>query len=228
MLARRGLWLLAALAALAWSAGDATADFTIVMDNNYNGTAPSGSPPWGTATFTDVGAGQVRLTMTNLLQSSSEFIPDSWFFNFDPARNASTDLTFTFQSGQAAQSISTGINNSEPPGQGGDFDIAFTFETSNNANRFTSGETSVYLITGSGITAASFNTLSQNENNAFVSVFKVQGIPPNGGSGEVAGTVGQPPPPPVVPAPPSVILAGIGVLGFGGLARLRRRFAKTA
>jgi MYXO-CTERM domain-containing protein len=34
-------------------------------------------------------------------------------------------------------------------------------------------------------------------------------------------------PPSVVPAPPSVILAGIGVLGLGGFARLRRRFAKT-
>ncbi|HVK17962.1 MAG TPA: hypothetical protein VM533_13520 [Fimbriiglobus sp.] len=34
--------------------------------------------------------------------------------------------------------------------------------------------------------------------------------------------------PPAVPAPPTVILAGIGMLGFGGWARLRRKFAAAA
>ncbi|HET6573726.1 MAG TPA: hypothetical protein VFG68_09010 [Fimbriiglobus sp.] len=224
MIARRGLCWLAAVAALAWSAGDATADFTIEMNNSFNGAAPAGSVPWGRASFKDVGAGQVQLTMENLLQSSSEFVP-GWFFNFDPAQNASSVLTFTFSSGQAAQAVNSGVNTASTPGQGGDFDIEFAFENANNANRFTQGETSVYLITGSGISAASFNFPSVNEQNAFVSVFKVQGIQTSPGSGEVAG---GPAPPSPVPAPPTAILAGLGVLGFGGWAGLRRRLTRAA
>jgi hypothetical protein len=34
-------------------------------------------------------------------------------------------------------------------------------------------------------------------------------------------------PPPVVPAPPTLVMVGIGVLGIGGWTRLRRQFAKA-
>ncbi len=132
----------------------------------------------------------------------------------------SNNLNFAFVSGQAAvDGITTGNNSVEPPGPGGDFDIRFSFENANNADRFTGGETSVYTITAAGITAESFDFLSQNEANAFLSVITVQGIPQAGGgttSGEVAGFR-------AIPEPSSFVLAGLGVVGLAGFARIRNR-----
>lgn len=218
--------LLAALLACAVTPAASRADFTIFMDNPYNGTTPAGVAPWGRVDVTTLGGGVVQIKLTNLLQDSNEFIPDGWFFNLDPAKNSSA-LTFAFVSGQAADTITQGNNAVEPPGQGGDFDFVFSFETANNPNRFTTGEMSVYNVSGiAGLVAEDFRFFSQNENNSFVSVMKVQGIQTGSGSGEVAGTIVDTT---ALPAPAGVLLGLAGGASFGGFAGagwLRRRLRK--
>lgn len=204
--------------ALCLSAGSARADFLVTYDNVYNGATPSGTSPFARATFQTISIGTVRLTLENLLPAGGQFI-DEVYFNFNPALNPNI-LSFAFVSGQAAQTINTGINAVEPPGPGGDFDIQFVFENANNANRFTAGETSTYTITGAGINAESFLFNSVNEANSLLSVITVQGITQAGGgtiSGDVGGTLRP------VPEPASIVLVGLGALGLGGLARIRNR-----
>ncbi|MDX1962476.1 MAG: hypothetical protein SFX18_04940 [Pirellulales bacterium] len=205
----------------------AFADLLINMSQVYNGATPSGVGAWGTAKFEDVTTGEVLLTMTNLLNSPTEYLA-AWYFNLDPAFKPK-NLVFTHVSGQAAKKITNRANNTEPPGQGGDFDISFAYESANNVNRFKMDETSVYKIKAPGITSSSFKWFSENENNSFVSVIAIRGIPINPYcsdtlSGEVAGTI---PPASQAPVPElGSMCAWGGIAGMVGLVsflRQRRR-----
>ncbi len=60
---------------------------TFDLDREFSGaTPPSGPDPWLTATFVDVVAGTVRLTMDSFGLVDSEFVRE-WLFNIDPALN---------------------------------------------------------------------------------------------------------------------------------------------
>lgn len=187
-------------------------------------TAFSGSNPSGsiTATFTDV-AGGVQLVMSASGLSGSEFIGE-WDFNADPSLDLS-QLSITFDSGQAAQTVGKNTDSFKADGTGGSFDIQFAFATANNdPNRFTAGETSTYLFSYAGngtFNANSFNFLSANSpgNNPDISVSAahVQAIDADPTSGWVKGTVDPGAP---VPEPSTILLLGSGVVG---LTLLRRR-----
>lgn len=203
-------------------ATEARADsITITLDGPIVGqpTSPSasGSP---TITFTDTGTNEVTMTMSLAGMSSSEKLKE-WYFNssIDP-----TGFTFTHVSGDTATAIDLVFNstsNWKADGSGGYHDIRFSFSTS-GSSAFKGGETVVYKISGTGLTAAKFDTYgitSADDGEVYRSVVHLLGIAIPGSTDTASkwiGDVGTP-----VPEPGSIALLAAGLAAIG----LRRRRA---
>ena len=140
----------------------AKADTTLGLDFIFSGSTPPGNPaPWGTATFADVPGG-VQLTLANNL-SGTEFF-GAWYFNLDPAKNASS-LNFALQPGGTGTVTVDGINKGTDAFKAdgdGFFDVVIEFGQSGEG-RYGAGDSLIYLITGiPGLTAADFNHASSS------------------------------------------------------------------
>jgi hypothetical protein len=212
------------------------ADFVVSLDTNWNsggGGKINGTPP--TLTFNDV-TGAVKLTITDsLTPNSSPDNIDKVYLNFGPnpasaafqadLNSASTNhLVFSGQD-SASTNLLTGVslayNNIKADGTGGNYDVELDFAS----NQFTPGTTLTYLITLSNantlnFTADTFDNLSQGAStgNFTASAHIIGGNQPSiyiGGTGTAIAT----------PAPPTSLLAGIGVFALSLSAHLRRRRA---
>ena len=181
----------------------------------YSGSAPAGSPPRLSYAFTQSG-NNVQLTLTNKLHTSANYFTDV-LFNLKPALNP-THLTFTYLSGQrATRGIYTGRSTQRVAGNEY-FDIDFGYTTSNNSNRFTMGETSVYRLSyPGGIAVTDFDFLSssvrqQDRGDGHTGMAGVAGLTDCYSYIVNCRT-------PVVPAPDSTTLGVFGVLLALVLAR---------
>jgi hypothetical protein len=131
-----------------------------------------------------------------------------WYFNFsgDP-----TTLDFSYDSAAdvEAASIDKGSDAYKADGDGF-FDIRFVFDNGD----FGEGEESVYLITGTGITADSFDLFSApgGGNGSWNTAAHVGGIGPcDQYSGWIGGSS--------VPIPGAVWLLGSGLIGLVGFRK---------
>ena len=184
------------------------------MATEFSGaTPPAGATPWMTATFDDSNsAGSVTLTMenTNLVDSENVF---EWYFNLDPMMDPN-GLTFSDPNKSGTfddPSISTEIDAFPADGDGS-FDILFTFGNGNASKVFGAGESVEYTITGTSLTASSFDYLSAPTGGSvgpFETAAHVRGV-----NDAYSGWVTT------VPEPASVLLMG---LGFPMLFRRMRR-----
>lgn len=226
----RSVALAAACGLLASMTGSAVAGQLVInMDHEYSGAAqPNGAAPWARATFTDTGAGLVRLTLECLLNDPGERMaragggpnnPQGWAFNLDPALNPD-NLTFTHVSGDVATGIFTGANEFQAAADRW-FDFLFQW---GNAG-LTQGDTVVYDLTVSSgtLNAQSFAYVTTNGpvgQTGNYSAVHVQSITnPSGGqgsSGWIGGSLGNP----VIPLPSAGIMS---LAAIGGLAARRRR-----
>ncbi len=184
---------------------------TFQLGNAYSGPNPSGSAPWLTAEFKDIGTDLVQLTMTATNLVSSEDVKQ-WGFNINPTLEASlASLTFAHISGVTAASINKGADGSNE-GPSHDYDFQFNWGSGSNSV-FVAGVTSVYNLSGiAGLTANSFDFASEGGSPSFYSAAHIQQIPVT--SGANSAWIGSSGPSPV-PEPTSVglFLAGAALAG---------------
>lgn len=221
MLARRGSCLLAALAALAWSAGDATAGFTLPF------TLLSANGNFGPAV-----AGQLFVTVDTPAAGQVSF----QFENMGPLASTIASIYVDDQGGllQVSPVSSVLVTNGtgvafsadNSPGNFPNAPAGFTedFSASADPPPATNGvDPNEFVTLTFNLQSGTFDDVADALGNGSLRLgLHVISLPDGQSNSYLNGS------PSVVPAPPTVILAGLGVLGFGGLARLRRRSAKTA
>jgi hypothetical protein len=241
----RPVVVLATLAAFAWinpiQAGVFEIDFTPA--GTWTGTPPGGTPTSVilSAVFTDSGslntllANQVQLVITSNLASGERLMAgDALYLNFNPAKSSDLgSLTFALTGNHLfpqAATVGESVNGFKPDGDG-QYDLLFMYSLMMGQSAFLGGTTQTYLITdtaSASLLASDFDFLSFQAVHGdpfgpFLAAMHVQNTP-NGGSGSayVAGQVpGGTTFVGAVPAPPSAILLGMGVVAL--LFGLRQR-----
>jgi len=211
---------LLAAAALVFAAPAQAGTITFNLDYVFSGAWPDSTSPYGTVTFTDV-TGGVRMTLTSSLEDTSEFFSE-WDFN---TSTPLTGITETGRTGTFAYTIDGYSSNAYQADGDGLYDFGIQFASA-SANRFNGTDSVVFLLTGSGLTFASFNVLSAPAGGAgpFNTAAHVQGIQTcsgwvsdgNGASGAGPGTG------PCGAVPDSgttVTLLGLALLGVGYIRR---------
>ncbi len=196
--------------------GSASASVTLNLGSAINGSVVgAGSPNWLTATFETVSAGTVKLTMTNDMSVASGGFVTSWLFNSNKAITGFSHLTSPVNGPVAtATSYSSNGNVGANDIKGGLFDVLFTFTNANNSGRFSGQKSTIYTLTGTGLTENDFLSTSisggsSNPGSGYYSAAKIQGY----GTSAGVGTKVQ-----AVPEPTSM-----AALALGGLTLLRRR-----
>ena len=185
--------------------------------------SPEGTPPWLSATFTDIDASTIRLRLSVDDLPEPQFVV-GFYFNFNPTLDPSL-LNFDYVSGvQTATEPEVGTDAFKASGDGL-YDIYISFPTANNGLRFTDGEYSEYdicyngtLPTGTSL-VDQFHVLATPDGGygPYYTAGRVQGLP-NEQSTWLYGTQ-QEPGENVVPEPSSVVM----LLVLAGLSLLVRR-----
>lgn len=223
---------------LASNAGESVFNFRQVFPGNpspgMGGTlaGTGATTPWFTATFTDLAANTVQLTVAAPGLAVQQTISKLWF-NLQTLNP--TSLTFTPVSGPTA-TISLGENHFNAS-SGGFYDIKLSYDAkltlpngNPNPNAFTNTQTSKYIITGpAGLTSNSFSDLASptgvgGKGNASFGPFVAAGGVRLGNTMQgVFVSATAPVPEPEIFA---MMLAGLGLVGY--VARRRRRVEDNA
>lgn len=178
--------------------------YTLNTEFSGTGATATGYP---TVTLLDSGVNQVTLTIQNNFTTSAEKVGGVYLNSLVD----SSTLTLAHVSGDQATSITQMPDCCKADGDGF-FDIRLAYST-NAGSWFTNSDSSVYTITGAGLTAASFNTTSASGggNGTWHAAAHIQGLGPNAGLsgwfGDGQGTT--------VPEPSSLLLLGTGFAAFG-------------
>jgi len=203
-----------AVAGILACAATARADFSVELDREFSGAfEPEGSSPWLTASFTDVMADTVRLTLEATNLTDAEFV-GVWSFNVEGGATG-LSLSGSDDTQITPTSIEYGSDDFKADGDGF-FDLRFTWGN----GQFTAGESAWFEFTQSGLTSDDFNLLSLGSGNSpdgLVTAAHVQGIgTDDANSGWITGETTTE----EVPLPAALVLA---VVGLGGAGLIRRR-----
>ena len=190
---------------------------------SFGDVPPDGPPPFATAVFADVFNEEGSVTSVQLTMTVAETVGlatvKAMYFNLDPSMDP-TALVFAREGGsgptEADTDITTGADAFRPGGDGF-YDILFEFPPppGQTARRFNAGEDLIYAITGSDLTAGSFNFFatpgpSADNPGPYLSVARFQSTGPEQDGGDWVGAV---------PVPPAVWLLASGLVGFAAVAR---------
>ena len=170
--------------------------FQLQYDTVFSGTTPpEGISPWLLATFTDTGANTVDLNVSWTGLPTGEFL-GALYFNNTLASIPSFSLTPTGV--QTVAGTNSGLNAYKADGDG-KYDIRINFPEP-AAQKFTDDKIFTATLTGTGLTAASFNSLSVDGGEGaghYLTAAHIQGIPDGSGdttSAWVAGNIAVPEP----------------------------------
>jgi len=225
---RMALACAAAIMVVGIQVADAKAAFTyrIYGTNEFSGSLATFGG-YIDATFENNGTDNVKLTLTTVNATDGEgFKFEGFYFNLAGlaagAGNAPVTITSIGTLPFSSWTPNYGNNSYQPDGDG-QFDLLLNFPNGNFSTVFNVNETATFNISGSGLTEASFHSVSVNGpvgKNGFYVVARVISLENGEGSGWFYGQHLNP-----VPAPPAIILAVSGVMlcGLGGLVRRFRR-----
>jgi hypothetical protein len=194
---------------------------TIQLDVNVliEGAATSGDLNVATLLFEDVGANQVRLTVTSSLNSANEFFSDISFnvaSGFVPSAIGASYVAGSQVGSFTLPTLSAGAQNAQNPagpGSGFDYNYAFTVAgSSGGALRFNLNDSFQYLFTANGLDASDFAVANSA---GYLAYAHVQGM--TAGSGAYGSTAVVP----SVPEPTSLLLLATGLIA--GARTLRKR-----
>jgi hypothetical protein len=204
---KKNIFLAAAFVVFSAPVGASTLVYD--FDISFGQTPAAGGSPWLTATFDDGDStGSVTLTIEALgtLESSSV---SEVYFSFDSTIGdlAVTAIDTSAIGGKGSVSIDQNTYQADGDGI---YDLFFDLPPppGNEASRFTANETIIYNITGTGLTADSFNYLSEvgGDNGPFYAAAHVQ---QTGLGGEDSDWIAA------VPVPAAVWLFGSALAGLG-------------
>jgi hypothetical protein len=190
------------------------ATVTFEYDVSFGAVTPDGPAPYATAVIDDGGgSGSVTLTMSASGNIGVADITGMYFNLSDDSQTTLDGLTFANTGGEVANSIDA-TTNAHMAGGDGSYDILFDYLN----NTFNAGESSVYTITGVGLTASDFNIYGEPGPGAgnpgpFLSVARFQSTGFDGNGSDWVGAV---------PVPAAVWLFGSGLLGLIGIARRKK------
>jgi len=181
--------------------------FTFDYDTIVTG-APDGSAPWAKLTVVDNGSDTVDLTLSNLMPLVGTAFISELDLNMSPYPSGLTFATVSGDTGSINGHTfsSNGVNGVS----GNKFDMKVDFRTS--GNRLNPGESVTFRVTGSGLTAAAFNSFTSGGNGQMKSMIHIQSLA-DGSSAKVQATEAVPEP------------ATLSLLAAGALALVRRRKA---
>jgi hypothetical protein len=202
----RGLWKSVAFALWA-SVGTASATTTssFTFDQRLVGRPDSPSTPWITATFVDLSANTVGLSINAPGLVNHQSVGTVYFY----VGSGKGSLQATAVSGPSAKNF--GVGNA-PFGSKKDSYIKLRFDD------FTHGDTAMIKITGAGLTAASFGGVTSP--NQIAGMAQVLGGSKGGAwvsTGGAATVVSSAPEPEIF----ATLMAGLAMIGF--VARRRRK-----
>jgi hypothetical protein len=208
--------------------GVAKADLVYNLTVMTNGNLPIGPAPYARATFKTTGVNSVQLTMENLgVDSGMEII--GWYFNVNLSAADILGMTFTHNSGQIVNAVTKGSNHSkgiDSSSKAGFFDIVFDFPPPPGNDKFSPNETSVWTITGNGLTESSFASVSAPDGSygGWGSVVRIQSYENVLNETGASGSIGDGEIPQDVPEPFTMAL--MGGAAIAGYRRMKRKNSK--
>ena len=221
---------LAALAVATMIPSAAASTLTYELGLVDAGSGPETSAPWIRAVFSSFSDDKVllRIEATDLM-APGQFITQIGF-NYDGIDEVNLLPCDTALCGGIAYGTapSPALKPEGKISPGGTFSFVLGFPTPKGPNRFERTEYGNYLLTAAGLTLRSFDAYSETNDNkpGFKTYAHVQGFGGNAkiydnssqyaaAYGEYAGAN--------IPEPGVTLLIGSGLLGFGLLARRRRK-----
>ena len=164
------------------------------------------SGPWVTLDFHTVSTGDVTLTIQSGL-ASTEYLSNVLF---NVAGTATGGLSIAHLTGPAAVTIDDPAGGTDGTSliEAGLFSVSLDY-SNKSFLQFRGGATSVYEMTGAGITAQSFDAPSLRDGSiagGYVAAAEVQGIPNGPGNGSIGQLA-------TVPEPSTAVLGTLALIG---------------